>query len=158
MNNSFRLCVESLVLGGALTVAASLSSKAQSPIAGATEFVTVALVSDLGPGGGEAVIERRAAGVPKNLILLRADNADPAILATAVMSLFDSRRKAGDTLAENIFIRINSRRPLSSLSAKEKGLATAIYARLKEAPPQAVPAHGTVPALEIPLGPVSTRG
>lgn len=147
---SVAIAVAFCTVYGAPTAAA----QAQGPPS-VTEYVIVALVPDLGPKGGDAILERRAAGNPKNLILLRADNADPLILATAVTSLFYSRRRAGDAPANDIVIRIHGRRNLTSLTPQESRLATEHFGRLKAARPSAVTGYGTVPAIRIALGRVT---
>ena len=137
-----------------LVALAAREATAQDQSHGAAEFVTVALVPDLAPKGGDALIERHASGDPKNLILLRTDNADEIMLATALASLFKSRHKAGDVLASNILIRVTGRRLGTSMSTGERAAASAHFARLKSAKPRPVPGHGTVPAIRIPMGPL----
>ena len=144
-----------LVAAACLFAPSPRAATAQAPSQRPAEFVTVALVPDLGPKGGDAVVERHASADPTNLILLRADKADEITLATAMASLFKSRHKAGDVLATNILIRIYGRRLPRSLTDDERTAAFAHFARLKSAMPRPIPGHGPIPAIRIPMGPLT---
>jgi len=150
---SMRLALRAMVVFPLLL--APLQAGAQAVQAG--EFATVALVPDLGPGGGNAVVERHASGRFKNVILLRADDADEALLTTAVASLFLSRHKIGDALQNEVVIRINGRKSAGALTSQEKQLSATFLARLRSARPVAVPGHGMAPALRINLGPLQSH-
>ena len=143
-----------LVVGAALPLLAVTATLAQHERNAELPTVTVVRVASLAQGAG-AVVQR--GGTPtRNLILVTASTAT-GDLAAALAVLADSRRRNGEEAVTRLLVRIPAgQRPAPSATLTDR-LARELD-RLRAAGPRPVEGFGTVPAIVIPLTPLSRSG
>ena len=114
--------------------------------------VTIALTDQLdAPDSVPAVILRRSAAAPRDVILIRR-RATPGQLAAAVLRLMILRDRMGDTARADAAFRLpNAHRMPKGAAQREELQGGRTLARLRGSPVQDVQGVGRVPALEVYL-------
>lgn len=131
-----------------LTAAASTVVVAQQP-----PQATIALVDALADSTALATIVRSPGPNSHTTILLRERDATAATLASAMVFLFDSRRRHGEQPESQVVINLHGQKRLESLAPNERELAGLYLARLRAAKIEEVEGVGRARATTIPLGP-----
>ena len=115
---------------------------------------TLALVNALPDSTATATIIRESGTQGRTLIMVREHDVDAATIATALSSLSGSRRRHGDTLANELVINLRGRRAASSLSAEEYRVLNDYVSRLRTAKTESLAGYGPAKTLVIPLAPL----
>jgi len=104
--NHFGAVVRRVAVVATLTLsfAGPLTGRAQSP--GGHASVTIAVVDTFRYQNADAVIVRRASGVPHDVIVVRRDKLRPSLLSEAVVVLRAVRKRAGDIPSADMLIRV----------------------------------------------------
>jgi len=116
---------------------------------------TLALVNALPDSTATATIIRESGAQGRTLIMIRERDVDAATIATALSSLAGSRRRHGDTLANEVVINLHGRRAASSLSAEEHRVLDDYVSRLRTAKTDSLAGYGPAKTLAIPLVPLT---
>ena len=125
---------------------ASARAAAQAPF-----NLTIAVAPRLADSAARAMIVRDAGPNGGTLIVLRADAADAAMLATALTSLQRSRRKLGDLLQYQVVITLLGHRSTSSLTLDERRRVDDYVSRLRNAPAVFVDGVGLAKTVTMPM-------
>jgi hypothetical protein len=115
--------------------------------------VTVVRVATLAPGA-HAVVQRTA--TPTRNLILVTDSTSVGELAAALAVLRDSRGRQGEDLTDGFVAKIPRVDPSALGPTMTRRLAQE-FERLRAAPPRPVAGVGTLPAIDIPLGPLNAR-
>jgi hypothetical protein len=145
-------------LPGAVTPLAAFHGASAGPaLAGSDSPASVfVIVSDSVPAGTMAVVHRNREGRFKNVIMVPSSKLRPAELVRAMLFLFDSRAKRGETPNRNIIARLQGPIADADVSGLDRDYAITFTSALGRAKRSDMGQYGTRPALEIRMG--SARG
>lgn len=141
------------------TLAASLvivcsASIARSAPAQTPRQVTVALVEQL-PDSAAGKIVRSPGINGATLVMLRSGVADEVTLGAAMRALSRSRARHGDTLRSPLVIKLYRQRAGGTLMPKERQIAHAYFARLRNASPSPLEGVGVARQMQMPIAQVA---
>ncbi|HKW12304.1 MAG TPA: hypothetical protein VJO33_18100 [Gemmatimonadaceae bacterium] len=115
----------------------------------------IVLTDSLPDSTATATIVREPGPRGRTMVLLRSESADPATLATALVSLTRSRQRLGDLPPNEVVINLHGHRAAASLSVEEQRITSDYVSRLRNAALQDLPGYGRARTLVVPLPPVS---
>jgi hypothetical protein len=120
--------------------------------------VTIALAETINSNGGAGVIYRRANLVPHDVIVLNASAAGPRVLEEAIFTLLMSRALGGDTASTSVTLKVpfpteSSPTAESRFHGSERGRATAVVNRLRQASQTQISGLGELRAITVYLPP-----
>jgi hypothetical protein len=121
------------------------------------QHATVALVQTLSDSTALATITRSPGPNSRTTVLMRERDASPALLASAMIALFDSRRTHGDEPTGEIVIKLHGQKRPEALTPNERQLGEFYLARLRKAQLDDVSGIGRARTTTIALGPVPRR-
>ena len=134
-------------------LAAFRGAEPAASFAGSDNLASVfVIVSDSVPAGSMAVVHRNRDGRYKNVIMVPSAKLRPAELVRAMLYLYDSRAKRGETPNKNIIAKLQGPIADSDVSAVERDAAAAFTSGLGKAKRSDMGAYGTHPVMEIQLG------
>lgn len=113
--------------------------------------VTVALVNRLPVRNAPAVILRRAAMTPHDVILLEREMATGQQLSAAIWTLLGARGLHGDTASGDAILRVGQATGPASWRKSETRVSERVVERLLTMPPKDIEGVGAVPATELYL-------
>jgi hypothetical protein len=116
---------------------------------------TVALVRELPDTTARATIIRTA---ERSIVLMRERDAYASTLASAMESLFRSRRNDGEVPDKTIRITLHGQRRLERLAPNERQLAERYLARLRSAPVESLDSIGYARVTTIAVAPLRKDG
>jgi hypothetical protein len=141
------------IAGRSTPLASFRGAHALPGLAGSDKLPSVfVIVSDAVPAGTMAVVDRRTEGPYKNVILVPSSGLRPAELVRAMLYLYGSRSKEGETPRRNMSVRLNGTIGDSDVSDAEREYAATFTQLLAKAKKSDVGQYGLRPVLEIRMG------
>lgn len=120
--------------------------------------MTVALVNRLPIRNAPAVVLRRVAITPHDVILLEREMATGEQLSAAIWTLLGARGLNGDTATSNSVLRVGQATGPAPWRKTETRVAERVVERLRTAAPTYIEGVGSVPAAQLYLPPKLLTG